>query len=100
MSKIDAKVVLGRMAELPGWTYEAEAIRRQFVFAGFADAVTFVVRLGFVAEGADHHPDLLISYKRVTVTYSTHSDGGVTEKDFTGAAAAANIARSLGASGA
>src|SRR5439155_250279 len=45
------------------------------------------------AEQADHHPDILINYKRVTLTYSTHSEGGLTEKDFVGAAAADRAAR-------
>ena len=75
---------------------QARRFRRQFIFAGFADAVAFVVRLGFTAEAADHHPDLLINYKRVTVTYSTHSEGGLTEKDFEGARAANTAAESLG----
>ena len=51
-------------------------------------AVAFIVRLGFAAEAADHHPDLLVNYKRVTVTYSTHSEGGLTDKDFAGRARA------------
>lgn len=78
--------------ELPGWGLAGESIRRQFVFSGFADAVAFVVRLGFEAEAADHHPDILINYRKVTVTYSTHSVGGLTEKDFDGADAANRIA--------
>jgi 4a-hydroxytetrahydrobiopterin dehydratase len=41
--------------------------------------------VAFDAEAADHHPDILITYKRVTLTFSTHSDGGLTEKDFEGA---------------
>lgn len=84
------------MRELPGWELQGEAITKQFTFAGFPEAIAFVVRLGFAAEAADHHPDLLINYKRVRVTYSTHSAGGLTEKDFAGAAAAAPIAASLG----
>lgn len=84
------------LSGLPGWALEGSAIRRQFVFAGFPDAVAFVVRLGFVAEAADHHPDLLVNYKRVTVTYSTHSEGGLTDKDFKGAEDATSIAASLG----
>lgn len=80
----------------PGWELESSAIRRQFVFPGFPDAVAFVVRLGFVAEAADHHPDLLVTYKRVTVTYSTHSEGGLTEKDFEGAKGATSIAAAMG----
>ena len=45
-------------------------------------------RLAPEAEAVDHHPDILINYKRVTLTYSTHSEGGLTDKDFAGAAAA------------
>jgi 4a-hydroxytetrahydrobiopterin dehydratase len=96
MAKIDENLVPALLRELPGWVREGDSIRRQFVFAGFADAVAFVVRLGFAAEVADHHPGLLIDYKRVTATYSTHSEGGLTEKDFAGAKAATSIAASLG----
>lgn len=87
-----------RLRDLPGWTLEGQAIRRQFTFGGFADAVAFIVRLGFDAEAADHHPDILVNYKRVTLTYSTHSAGGLTEKDFAGAARANEIAKLLGCS--
>ena len=52
------------------------------------EAIAFVDRLAPEAEAADHHPDILINYKRVTLTYSTHSEGGLTDKDFAGAAAA------------
>lgn len=59
------------------------------MFDGFASAVAFVVRVGFDAEAADHHPDILITnYKKVTLVLTTHSAGGVTEKDFAAAAAA------------
>lgn len=97
MAKIDAAEAQRRLQKLPGWTMEGEAIRRQFTFAGFPEAVAFVVRLGFAAEAADHHPDILINYKRVTVTYTTHSAGGLTEKDFHGADAATATASALGA---
>ena len=53
------------------------------------------MRLGFEAEAADHHPDLDIRYKRVLVCWSTHSAGGVTDKDFTGARAADTVAKGL-----
>ena len=86
------------MGELPGWTLQDKQIQRKFTFADFAEAVSFVVRIGFAAEAADHHPDILINYKRVTLTFSTHSEGGLTEKDFAGAEAATKIALALGAS--
>ncbi len=96
MALIAPEELARRVQELPGWTLEGEALRRMFTFRGFPDAVAFIVRLGFVAEAADHHPDLLVNYKRVTVTYSTHSEGGVTEKDFAGARSADGIAETFG----
>ena len=85
------------MGSLTGWTLADNAIHRKFTFADFPAAVSFVVRVGFAAEAVDHHPDMLINYKRVTLTYTTHSEGGLTEKDFAGAAAAAKIAAGFGA---
>jgi 4a-hydroxytetrahydrobiopterin dehydratase len=86
-----------RLNGLPGWTLSGKAIQRQFIFAGFADALAFVTRLGFDAEAADHHPDIVVNYRRVTLSYSTHSAGGLTEKDFAGAAAADTLAQRFGA---
>ena len=73
------------LAELSGWTHEGNAIRRQFTFGSFPEAVNFVQRLVPDAEAADHHTDLTINYRRVTVEYSTHSEGGLTRKDIDGA---------------
>lgn len=70
---------------LPRWELEGEALVRTFCLASFADAIAFVTRLAFDAEAHDHHPDLLVSYRNVTVTWATHSEGGVTEKDLVGA---------------
>ena len=85
-----------RLSELNGWDLEGKAIRKQYTFDGFATAVAFVVRVGFAAETADHHPDILISnYKKVTLTFTTHSAGGLTEKDFEGAAQADEFSRLL-----
>ena len=92
MAKISADEARSRLTGLAGWELAGDGIRRQFTFADFTEAVAFVVRLGFAAEAADHHPDILISYKRVTLTYSTHSAGGLTEKDFDGAQAATTLA--------
>ena len=81
-----------RIKTLKGWTLDGDAIRKQFTFAGFPEAIAFVNRLVPEAEAADHHPDILVNYKRVTLTYSTHDQGGLTEKDFVGAAAADRLA--------
>jgi 4a-hydroxytetrahydrobiopterin dehydratase len=85
-----------RLKLLPGWALQDGGIRRTFTFSGFADALAFLVRLGFDAEAADHHPDILVNYKRVTLTYVTHSEGGLTEKDFAGAARADAHAATMG----
>ena len=73
------------LRRLQGWSRESNAIRKQFTFGSFPEAVEFVNRLVPEAEAADHHPDLTINYRRVTVEYSTHSEGGVTKKDIDGA---------------
>jgi 4a-hydroxytetrahydrobiopterin dehydratase len=84
--------VNGRLAQLDRWEADGAAIRRQYTFDGFASAVAFVVRVGFDAEAADHHPDILISnYRKVTLTFTTHSAGGLTEKDFTAAGKADRV---------
>ena len=74
-----------RLQALDGWQLQNGALVKQFVFAGFPGAVAFVARLVPGAEAADHHPDITIACKRVTLRYSTHSAGAITEKDFDGA---------------
>jgi len=81
-----------RMTGLTGWSLQGDEIRKQYTFRNFPEAVAFVDRLAVEAEAADHHPDILISYKRVTLTYSTHSEGGLTDKDFAGATTADRVA--------
>lgn len=88
MGTLDEPGIRKGLDGAPGWAREGAAIRRQFTLASFPDAIAFVTRLAFAAEAADHHPDILINYKRVTLTYTTHSEGGLTQKDFDGARAA------------
>ena len=85
MALLTQDEITSRLAELDGWALEGTAITKQFTFAGFPEAVAFVQRLVPDAEAADHHPDVTISYRRVRLTYSTHSEGGLTPKDFAGA---------------
>jgi 4a-hydroxytetrahydrobiopterin dehydratase len=96
MGTIDAGLAAERLKTLTGWALEGAALRRKFTFDDFAAAVAFVVRLGFEADAVDHHPDILINYKRVTLTYTTHSEGGLTEKDFAGATRATDLATAMG----
>ena len=92
MATISSEEARRLLAQLPGWALSGNAIQRQLTFKDFTEAIAFVVRLAFAAEAADHHPDITISYKRVTLTYSTHSAGGLTQKDFEGAAEASRLA--------
>jgi len=92
MPKLSRGEAEQRFQKLTGWALEGDAIRKQYTFANFPDAIAFVNRLAPRAEAADHHPDILINYKRVTLTYSTHSEGGLTAKDFDGAAMADTLA--------
>jgi 4a-hydroxytetrahydrobiopterin dehydratase len=84
---LTAEEIDRRLTALPQWSRQGQAIVRTVTFAGFPEAVTFVSRLVPLAEAADHHPDISINYRRVTLSYATHSEGGVTERDLAAAAA-------------
>lgn len=68
-----------------GWALAADgkAIAKEFRFAAFADAMTFMMRVGFEAERMDHHPEWTNVYNRVSVRLTTHDAGGLTQKDIT-----------------
>ena len=85
MAILSRDEVSRRLQTLHGWSHNGDAITKQFTFKGFPEAVQFVNKLVPDAEAADHHPDIQINYKRVTLSYSTHSEGGITDKDFAGA---------------
>jgi 4a-hydroxytetrahydrobiopterin dehydratase len=63
------------------WTEQDAALTREFELASFPAAISFVDRLAELAESENHHPDIDIRYRRVTVRWTTHSEGGITEKD-------------------
>jgi 4a-hydroxytetrahydrobiopterin dehydratase len=79
------------LADLDGWELAGGQIVRELGFGDFKEAVAFVVRLSYEAEAANHHPDVDIRYNRVKVALSTHSEGGVTDKDL----ALARVVQSL-----
>jgi 4a-hydroxytetrahydrobiopterin dehydratase len=88
MSLLNDAEITARLKTVPQWTRDGHKISRQFDCGSFPDAMAFLVRIGFDAEAADHHPDIMVDYKKVTLTFWTHNDGGLTEKDFVSAAAA------------
>jgi len=86
MAKLSLMEAEQRIKSLSGWTLDGDSIRKQYTFKDFVEAINFVNCIAPKAEAVDHHPDILINYKRVTLTYSTHDEGGLTAKDFDGAA--------------
>ena len=82
MAKLTSGALAERLKALAGWEPRENAIAKRFRFKAFMDGIRFVNRVAEIAEAADHHPDILINYTRITFTCSTHSEGGVTEKDF------------------
>ncbi len=80
------------LRELSGWKREGDAIVKTFRFPSFREAVSFVDRLAPGMDAADHHADIIIRHRRVTLTYSTHSEGGITTKDLAGAREAERLA--------
>ena len=76
-----AKIKLA-LGTLPGWTFQRDALAKRFVFGNFREALSFMVRVGFEAEGMDHHPEWANVYNRVAIRLNTHDAGGkVTMKD-------------------
>ena len=95
MAILTPEEITARLGHLDGWSLDGNAIKKQFTFQDFPEAVLFVSALVPGAEEADHHPDIEIHYKRVILSYSTHDEGGLTQKDFDGAAMADRTAANL-----
>ena len=69
------------LAGLDGWEARDGALRKRYEFTDFATALAYANRIGEAAEAADHHPDLLVGWGQVEVSWVTHSAGGITEND-------------------
>lgn len=82
MALLSDAEVQERLARLSGWERKGEAIEKSFKRGDFVGSVEFVSSLVEPAEAMNHHPDLAISWDTVTVTLSTHSEGGLTANDF------------------
>ncbi|MGK5110902.1 MULTISPECIES: 4a-hydroxytetrahydrobiopterin dehydratase [unclassified Geodermatophilus] len=73
--------IAAALSGLPLWSGDGEGLHRSVETAGFPDAVAAIVRIGFVAEELDHHPDVDLRWRTLHLTLATHSAGGVTELD-------------------
>jgi 4a-hydroxytetrahydrobiopterin dehydratase len=82
MARLSDEEIEQRLSELDGWERAGDAIERTFELDDFKGSVGFVNALTPEAEEMNHHPDLAISWNKVTVTITTHSEGGLTANDF------------------
>jgi 4a-hydroxytetrahydrobiopterin dehydratase len=82
MPALSKDEVKARLKDREGWERDDDEIKKEFRFSDFAESMAFVNRVADAAQAADHHPDITIKYNRVKLTLSTHSEGGVTDKDF------------------
>ena len=83
MAKLTEADIQSRLATLPGWEMRAGTLTKTYIVRSFAHGVLFLGAIGQLAEAANHHPDVNVhDYSRVTVGLVTHSEGGVTDKDF------------------
>lgn len=74
--------IMQNLSSLDGWEQSGIEIEKQFKFKNFIHSIGFVNKVAILAEKADHHPDILVQYNKVKLVLSTHSEGGLTEKDF------------------
>lgn len=83
MSLLDKNEIQKKIETLKGWEYLDKQIIKEFKLNDFKEALAFVNKVGDAAEAMDHHPNILMhSWNKVKITISTHSEGGVTNKDF------------------
>jgi len=81
MSLLTDEEIASQLAALPGWSRQGDSIQCASKRGSFAGAMLYASAVAYLAEAANHHPDILIQWDTVTLTLSTHSDGGLTAKD-------------------
>ena len=82
MPALTTKQISLHLRTVPNWSKRAQTIFRTFKFKGFLDSIAFVNRIARKAQKMNHHPDIDIRFNKVTLTLTTHDEGGVTTKDF------------------
>lgn len=92
-TKLSESEIQTALAETREWTEVSGAIQRTYDFTDFVQAMRFVNKVAEYAEKAQHHPDILVRYNKVTISVSTHDAGGITGKDFALAKAVDAMAR-------
>lgn len=81
-TKLDSDAVAGKLKDLTHWTHEQDRIAREFQAKTARHALQLIQRIGDLAEGANHHPELQWVHRRLRIELTTHDAGGITLKDF------------------
>ena len=79
---LSGEAIQQQMNSLPTWRVEGSELVKEFRFTSYLAGIEFVQQAAFLAEKMNHHPDLLIGWRKVTVRLTTHSAGGLTRLDF------------------
>jgi 4a-hydroxytetrahydrobiopterin dehydratase len=83
MPLLSSNEIMNKLKEVENWNFDNNRIQSDYQFKDFKEALSFVNKVGEEAEKINHHPDIFLhSWNKVIITLSTHSEGGVTEKDF------------------
>jgi 4a-hydroxytetrahydrobiopterin dehydratase len=83
MPALHSKEIKLHLQSVPDWSKRVQTIFRTFKFESFLKGIDFVNRIAAKAQKMNHHPDIDVRFDQVTLTLSTHDEGGITEKDFT-----------------
>jgi 4a-hydroxytetrahydrobiopterin dehydratase len=92
MEKLNPSEIQQRLTELKGWKLDGNAIKKEWQFKDFNEAMVFINRVADLAREQDHHPELFNVYNKVSLRFSTHDAGGLTNRDFKMATAVDKIA--------
>ena len=83
MAAFSQEEINQNLKKVAGWNFANEQIQKEFQLKDFNEALSFVNKVGQIAEAMDHHPDIFLhSWNKVKISVSTHSENGITNKDF------------------
>lgn len=82
MAALSKAEIQQKLKQMHDWSHQGKSIHKRYTFKAFMPAIAFVNKIAEAAEKAGHHPDITINYNVVIIGLSTHSEGGVTDKDF------------------
>ncbi len=82
MTRLSEDEIKSSLRKTKGWKRVGKEIKKTYTFDDFTKSIEFVNRVAHLADEADHHPDILVQYDKVTLTLSTHDEGGLTSRDF------------------